>query len=65
MAMSDIGPHDLIISAGDCEASGDCSCGTSLGRPIKPNVSLDVLGRRWERHVMEDHRGCDCWACQL
>lgn len=44
--------HELIITAGDCEFYGRCSCGVPFGQPIKPDQSLDVLGLRWERHVM-------------
>jgi hypothetical protein len=60
-----IGPHDLVISYGDCEFSGACSCGKSLGASIRPHQSFDSFGGEWERHVMTEHRGCDCWSCQL
>lgn len=58
-----IGPHDLVVSLGDCELIGFCSCGSPLGEPIKPNVSVDVLALRWEGHVMASHRECDCEPC--
>lgn len=58
-----IGPHDLIISYGDCEFYGSCSCGKAMGLPTRPDVGLDKLGQRWERHVMAEHRDCDCEPC--
>lgn len=58
-----VGPHDLIVTAGDCEFYGSCSCGKQLGLPIRPNVSLDMLGQRWAQHVMTEHRDCGCEPC--
>lgn len=58
-----IGPHDLVISAGDCEFYGSCSCGIALGTPIKPDQSLNIFGERWERHVMTEHKDCNCEPC--
>lgn len=46
------GPHDLVVSYGDCEFIGSCSCGTVLGDPIRPDQPLNVLGQRWEQHVL-------------
>lgn len=45
--------HDLVISFGDCEFGGQCTCGKPLGT-IKPDRSLDELGRAWETHVMTE-----------
>lgn len=45
--------HDLVISLGDCELYGECTCGKPLGS-IKPDKSLNVLGLAWERHVMTE-----------
>lgn len=42
---------DLIVTLGDCELHGRCECGQQLGS-IRPNESLDVLGQKWEKHVM-------------
>ncbi len=47
--------HDLVVSLGDCELIGACSCGTDLGY-IAVNQSLDLLGRAWEQHVMQPVR---------
>jgi hypothetical protein len=47
------GGHDLVVSFGDCEFHGECSCGKPLGT-IRPDQSLDELGRSWERHVMTE-----------
>lgn len=50
------GGHDLVVSMGDCEFYGACTCGKPLGS-IKPDKSLDELGLAWERHVMTEVRG--------
>lgn len=51
----ELGPsgHDLVVSYGDCEFYGACSCGKPLGS-IKPDKSIDELGLAWERHVMTE-----------
>jgi len=53
------GPHDLVISQGDCQFSGKCSCGAHLG-VLRPDQSFNDLGVDWERHVMLRHRDCHC-----
>lgn len=51
----DFGPG-LVIEAGDCEFGGLCGgCQKPLGT-IRPDQSLDVLGRAWDMHVNRD--GC-------
>jgi hypothetical protein len=45
--------HDLVVSLGDCEFPGSCSCGKPLGT-IRPNQSTDILFMAWERHVMTE-----------
>jgi len=47
------GGHDMVVSLGDCELYGTCTCGKPLGM-IKPDQSLDKLGVAWERHVMTE-----------
>ncbi|HEX4432814.1 MAG TPA: hypothetical protein VHZ96_26310 [Frankiaceae bacterium] len=58
----DIGPHDLVIQLGDCEFFGACSCGKPLGVQ-RPDQSFNDFGMAWERHVMTQHRDCDCEPC--
>jgi hypothetical protein len=49
------GGHDLVVSLGDCELHGRCTCGKPLGL-IKPDRPLDELGQLWEHHVMTEVR---------
>lgn len=65
-AVSQVGPHDLVITAGDCEFYVFCSCGASLADQIRPDgleADFGDIVQRWERHVMTDHRDCDCEPC--
>lgn len=48
--------HELIVTYGDCEFWGRCSCGKS-GRawgPVRPDQSLDEFAMPWERHAMAE-----------
>jgi hypothetical protein len=61
-----VGPHDLVISAGDCEFYVMCSCGQSLTEQVRPDRLVSGFAedaQRWERHVMAEHRNCDCGPC--
>ena len=60
----EIGPHDLVIQQGDCYFTAYCSCGVALDGG-DPTMSFDRFGEAWERHVMTEHRDCDCEVCQL
>ena len=45
--------HELIVTYGDCEFWGRCSCGQSrTWGPVRPDQSLDEFAMPWERHAM-------------
>lgn len=47
--------HDLVISAGDCTFHARCLCGRDLlPHHIRPDQSLDIFQRDWERHLMTE-----------